>query len=335
MADSAQRRPVLRSRRVWASGLAAGLVIMFASMGWLWALYEYKTQRLTAVTTLAGQGQAYQANHGLSTFGPPAKSVAAGKDDPPPANIVPTEPAKSNAPGVTFDEQRIVNMVLAKIPKPRDGKTPSGPVLQRAIAAVMEDHPELSKPGIAAAVAAYLTAKPPAPGKAGRDGVNGQNGANGSNGLNGVAGDSVTGAHVCQPATDAGPDLSDYCTTVQASGQPPAVGDLVVQITSAATGEIRYSDAGPAPRGPQGDTGPQGPQGSGPTDQQLADAVAAYMADHPVDACRDGYSPNDERIELGDGSSVVARVCTKDGSEEPSPTPSPEPPPTVMPSGTP
>ncbi len=47
----------------------------------------------------------------------------------------------------------------------------------------------------------------------------------------------------------------------------------------------------PGPSGPAGPAGEQGPAGPGPTDAQVADAVAAWMAAHPLPACPPGYTP--------------------------------------------
>jgi Collagen triple helix repeat (20 copies) len=63
---------------------------------------------------------------------------------------------------------------------------------------------------------------------------------------------------------------------VGATGSPGAPG---------ATG----SPGEPGPSGIPGDAGPTGPPGPGPTDDQIAEAVAAYVASYPL-ACPAGYT---------------------------------------------
>jgi hypothetical protein len=69
------------------------------------------------------------------------------------------------------------------------------------------------------------------------------------------------------------------------SGAPGATGPAGIGQTGA-----DGPSGPPGPAGPPGDPGPTGAAGPGPTDEQIAVAVASYLASHPL-ACPDGYGP--------------------------------------------
>ena len=103
---------------------------------------------------------------------------------------------------------------------------------------------------------------PPGPigpaGAAGKDGAQGPAGAAGAAGKDGAVG---------PPGSAGTPGVQGPAGPAGAQGEPGAAGS-----------------AGPAgPQGAQGEAGPagpQGPQGTGPSDEQVAAAVAAYCAAH-------------------------------------------------------
>lgn len=307
------RRPDISRQGKWSISLVASVmllgVVIGLSLSQLYS-YEYRNhtlgKHLSNVTVLADQRGAALTNAGQPSLGPPAASVASGKATPPPTALVPTEPTATPA---TVDEQRIVAMVLARIPRPKDGHTPTGAVLQKAIVATLVAHPNLTNPQVSAAVTHYLRTNPPpagAPGKSGPSGTvgspgmngpsgdTGSPGTNGQDGAQGAAGTSVTGAHICGDS-----DTSSYCTQA-------ASGDLVEQLT-AFDGTVSYVDTGRA----LGDTGPQGP---GPTDQQVADAVDAWMAQHPQPVCPSDYTATDITVDTAGGGTAMIRTCVADGS---------------------
>jgi hypothetical protein len=245
------------------------------------------SDRLDNVTVLAGQNQAQAVNNGGQSIGPPAASVASGKAAPPPTEVAPTTPTVSGSVQLPASTDRIVQLVLARIPKPKNGTTPSGVALQHAIEAVLKAHPEYTKSQIDAAVAAYLKVNPPKKGDTGATGspgpsgptgspgVDGSPGLNGANGQNGLNGASVTGAHICQTDDDPAPG----CGTADATGH------LVFQVTQP-DGSVVYYDAGAAPRGLNGAVGAQGPQGDpGPTGEAGPSGPAGPQ-------CPDGYTPS-------------------------------------------
>lgn len=315
-------------RRGWSVSLVVSLLGLGAAFGVVFADAQWYHARLGQTTTLAAQNQAGLVKVGATPIGPPAKSVAAGKADPPNVADHPTTAPTMSA----ADTTRIVNMVLARIPRPKDGVTPSGAVLQHAIVATLVAHPELTNRQVSTAVTTYLTRKPPkqgppgtpgpsgAPGSggptgpvggigpSGPPGTDGPTGPVGETGPTGAAGTSVTGAHIC--GTD---DASVFCAGV-------AAGNLVEQLT-APDGSVTYVDTGRA----LGDTGPAGP---GPTNDQVQAAVNDYMASHPMPACPTGYTAADIRVVEADGSTATVRACVQDGSQQP-PI---QPPPTSTPS---
>jgi len=299
----AVKQPTVSRKGKWSIALVGSILLMGAMLGVsLMSLvqHEYAQHRLSGnlnnVTVLADQRAAALSNAGKPTLGPPAASVASGKATPPPVALVPTVPTKTPP---TVDEQRIVSMVLARIPRPKDGKTPTGAVLQKAIVATLVAHPDLTNKQVSAAVTSYLTRNPPPagpPGPSGSIGAAGGVGNVGPSGAPGTAGTSVTGAHICADA-----DTSTYCSAAAASS-----GDLVEQLT-AADGTVSYVDTGRA-------LGAQGPKGDDPSDQQVQDAVDAWMAAHPQPACPSNYTATDITVDTADGGTAQIRTCVADGS---------------------
>jgi hypothetical protein len=303
------KRPTVSRRGRWSIALVLSILLTGAMLGIsLLSLAQYETRQhhldrnLQNVTVLADQRGAALTNGGHPSLGPPAASVASGKATPPPIALVPTVPTKT-AP--TVDEQRIVAMVLARMPRPKDGKTPTGAVLQKAIVATLVAHPNLTNAQVSAAVTRALTRIPPAsagppgspgpsgaagspgiPGPSGDAGSPGTNGSDGASGPAGPVGTSVTGAHIC-----ADPDTSDYCASAPA-------GDLVEQLTTA-NGDVSYVDTGPAP---------------GPTDAQVQDAVDTWMSQHPQPVCPSNYTATDITVDTANGGTAQIRTCVADGS---------------------
>lgn len=279
--------------------LSVGLILtgtgIFANIAASRGSQNASTDHKLHEVTLAGVAEQKNASaSGVATVAPPIASISAGKAAPSIA-----EAPQQSGPMPPVDEKRIVDMVLARLPRPKDGKTPTGAVLQHAIVATLVAHPELTTHQVSAAVADYLIKKPP---------------KSGTNGTNGSPGTGVTDAHICAAA-----DTSAFCSTPDIHGVTPVTGDLIEQL-SAADGSVSYVDTGRA-LGAQGDAGEVGPAGPGPSDAQIQTAVDAYMASHPQPACpTNGYTATDLRIETADGGSAIIRTCLADGSVSPPPT---------------
>lgn len=246
------------------------------------------------LATLAAQNQAKLQALGQKTVGPPAQSVSAGKATPPPTSIAPI------TPGPTYVQQL----------EPSQGQVDS------AVGVYFQLHPpklpfttQTVVNKIVPFVSDYLRKHPAPNGKTGPSGPVGSEGPEGSQGPPGSQG--LQG----NPPTDQQID-----TSVQAF-LPAAI--------------AAYLSANPAPSGPPGSPGvpgspgPSGPEGPGPTEEQIADAVANYFSAHPL-ACPSGYSATQETVTTTTGP-LVAYLCVADNQ----PTAGPPPPTTPTNSPTP
>lgn len=99
-----------------------------------------------------------------------------------------------------------------------------------------------------------------------------------------------------------GPTPEQVATAVAAylTEHPPAAG------IDGADG----ADGSPGPAGPSGPPGPQGEAGRAPTAEEVADAVEAFMREHPLPpSCPDGYEFEARTLLTLDGPPVEAVIC--------------------------
>lgn len=116
---------------------------------------------------------------------------------------------------------------------------------------------------------------------------------------------AVSAYFVVHPPVAPGPDLATVQKFVDAylAEHPPSPGPSGIPGPSGSPGVSGAPGASgpPGPTGPAGPPGPSGqpgPAGPGPTDRQVADAVAAWMAAHPLPACPPGYAPEQRAAPL-------------------------------------
>jgi hypothetical protein len=102
---------------------------------------------------------------------------------------------------------------------------------------------------------------------------------------------AVAAYFTAHPYSPPGPTNTQLRAAVAAylTAHPPAAGSPGSTGPSGASGDPGQVGQ-PGPAGATGEPGPSGPPGPGPTDDQIAQAVAAYAAGHPL-ACPDGYGP--------------------------------------------
>ena len=242
-----------------------------------------------ALTTAGAQNQARLQQLGQATVGPPIASISAGKATPTPTEIAPVSPQQSSTQTVPVK--------------------PTQEQVTRGVAAFFQAQPPTFPFSISTVVTRlvpYVTAYVKAhPAKAGTNGTNGTNGSNGTPGATGSPG----------PAGQTGPGPTDEQINVAVQTfMPAAVADYLT--ANPPPSGSPGAQGSPGLNGTNGTNGTDGAQGPGPTEQQIADAVSAYFADHPL-ACKDGYTATDETVTTTTGP-VLVQVCVAD--DQPTPT---------------
>lgn len=268
-----------------------GLVILAAfTLGFvLWVNYvripqsQSNQNRLNRIvsqlSTLGEQNQAKLKALGQKPVGPPAPSVSAGKATAPPTNEAPVTPAPTYVEQVQPSQTQVdaaVSVYFAVHP-------PRLPFTTQAV--VNKLVPYVTK---------YLHEHPAAAGK------NGKNGATGKDGPPPTEQQIDTSVQTFLPAA-----VAAYLTTnPPPSGPSGPVGPVG---PSGPLGAACDPNVNPDCIGPSGATGPPGP---GPTEQQIADAVANYFSAHPL-ACPSAYTAEQETVTTTTGP-LVMYVCVAD-----------------------
>lgn len=244
-----------------------------------------------ALTTAGAQNQSKLKTNHLTPVGPPIASISAGKATPVATENAPVTPAPTYTQVVPVKptQEQVTHGVDAYF----DAHPPTFPFSTNTVITRLVPY-----------VTAYLKAHPA------KDGTNGAPGASGSPGLTGPAGPRPTDDQINVAVQTFLPAaVANYLTANPAPSGPP--GSPGAQGSPGVDGT----------NGTNGSDGATGPQGPGPTEQQIADAVSAYFADHPL-ACKDGYTATDETVTTTNGP-VLVQVCVADNQPTATPTDAP------------
>lgn len=227
------------------------------------------------LSTLAAQNQAKLQALGQKPVGPPAPSVSAGKATAPPTSEAPVTPAP------TYEQQLqpTQSQVTAGVSVYFTLHPPKLPFTTQTVVNKLIPF-----------VTAYLHSHPAPAGKNGTDGKNGTNGA----------------APNEQQIDSAVQTFLPAAVAAYFTANPPPSG------ATGPSGAACDPDVNLKCVGPSGATGEPGP---GPTEQQIADAVANYFSAHPL-ACPSGYTAAQETAVTTSGD-VLLFVCVADNQPTP------------------
>lgn len=152
----------------------AVLLLVLATLGWTVLHLSTQGRQITALSTALTDEQRHAVAQGHPTVAPPPRSIIAH-----PTQVVPQ-------PTPTVDVDAIVAEVLAQIPTPRAGHTPTAAEVAAVIVQVCQTRGCPPTPVVTKLVAEALAAHPP---PSGPPGVPGSPGPSGSPGPTGPAGE--------------------------------------------------------------------------------------------------------------------------------------------------